>query len=70
MSAGIEVSCAAAWTHPSSPSRNRRERPGALTSVQNDIALLVVDQVAEHWGVRPARAGSRVWFEVPAGVSA
>jgi hypothetical protein len=29
-----------------------------------------IDQVAERWGVRPARAGSRVWFELPAGLTA
>jgi anti-sigma regulatory factor (Ser/Thr protein kinase) len=32
--------------------------------------LFLVDQIAERWGVCPAPAGTRVWFEVPAGVSA
>jgi anti-sigma regulatory factor (Ser/Thr protein kinase) len=32
--------------------------------------LFLVDQVAERWGVCPAPAGSRVWFELPAGLTA
>ncbi len=32
--------------------------------------LFLVDQVAERWGVTPAPAGTCVWFEVPAGVTA
>jgi|SRR5215211_2066743 len=32
--------------------------------------LFLVDQIAERWGVCPAPAGTCVWFEVPAGVTA
>ena len=32
--------------------------------------LFLVDQIAERWGVSPAPAGTCVWFEVPAGVTA
>ena len=32
--------------------------------------LFLVDRVAESWGVRPARAGTGVWFELPAGLTA
>jgi anti-sigma regulatory factor (Ser/Thr protein kinase) len=32
--------------------------------------LFLVDQLAERWGVRPARAGTCVWFELPAGLTA
>jgi anti-sigma regulatory factor (Ser/Thr protein kinase) len=32
--------------------------------------LFLVDQVAERWGVGLAAAGSRVWFELPAGLTA
>ncbi len=28
--------------------------------------LFLVDRIAERWGVRPAAAGTCVWFEVPA----
>jgi anti-sigma regulatory factor (Ser/Thr protein kinase) len=31
--------------------------------------LFLVDQVAERWGVRLARAGTCVWFELPAGLT-
>ena len=30
----------------------------------------LVDQIAERWGVRPARSGTCVWFELPAGLTA
>jgi anti-sigma regulatory factor (Ser/Thr protein kinase) len=32
--------------------------------------LFLVDQIAARWGVRPAEAGTCVWFEVPAGLTA
>jgi anti-sigma regulatory factor (Ser/Thr protein kinase) len=32
--------------------------------------LFLVDKIAESWGVCPAPAGTCVWFEVPAGVTA
>lgn len=32
--------------------------------------LFLVDQIAERWGVSPAPAGTCVWFELPAGVTA
>jgi anti-sigma regulatory factor (Ser/Thr protein kinase) len=32
--------------------------------------LFLVDQLAERWGVRPAPAGTCVWFELPAGLTA
>jgi len=32
--------------------------------------LFLVDQLAERWGVDPAPGGSRVWFELPAGLTA
>jgi serine/threonine-protein kinase RsbW len=32
--------------------------------------LFLVDQIAERWGVCPAPAGTCVWFEVPAGLTA
>jgi anti-sigma regulatory factor (Ser/Thr protein kinase) len=32
--------------------------------------LFLVDQIAERWGVRPARSGTCVWFELPAGLTA
>ena len=32
--------------------------------------LFLVDRVAERWGVRRARAGTCVWFELPAGLTA
>ena len=32
--------------------------------------LFLVDQIAERWGVTTARAGTCVWFEMPAGLSA
>jgi anti-sigma regulatory factor (Ser/Thr protein kinase) len=32
--------------------------------------LFLVDQIAERWGVCPAPAGTCVWFELPAGLTA
>jgi anti-sigma regulatory factor (Ser/Thr protein kinase) len=32
--------------------------------------LFLVDRLAERWGICPARAGTCVWFEVPAGLTA
>jgi anti-sigma regulatory factor (Ser/Thr protein kinase) len=32
--------------------------------------LFLLDRLAERWGVCPAPAGSRVWFELPAGLTA
>jgi anti-sigma regulatory factor (Ser/Thr protein kinase) len=32
--------------------------------------LFLVDQIAERWGVRPTLAGTCVWFELPAGLTA
>jgi anti-sigma regulatory factor (Ser/Thr protein kinase) len=32
--------------------------------------LFLVDRIAERWGVIPARTGTCVWFELPAGVAA
>ena len=32
--------------------------------------LVLVDRMAEQWGVRPAPTGTCVWFEMPAAVSA
>ena len=31
--------------------------------------LVLVDRIAERWGVCPASAGTCVWFEVPAGAT-
>ena len=32
--------------------------------------LLLLDRIAESWGVRPAPAGTCVWFEMPPGATA
>jgi anti-sigma regulatory factor (Ser/Thr protein kinase) len=32
--------------------------------------LFLVDQIAERWGVSAARAGTCVWFELPASLTA
>jgi anti-sigma regulatory factor (Ser/Thr protein kinase) len=31
--------------------------------------LVLVDRIAERWGICPALAGTCVWFEVPAGLT-
>lgn len=44
-------------------------RPGNGNS-NGGWGLFLLDKIAESWGVSPAPAGTCVWFEVPAGVSA
>jgi anti-sigma regulatory factor (Ser/Thr protein kinase) len=44
-------------------------RPGNGDS-NGGWGLFLLDKIAESWGVCPAPAGTCVWFEVPAGVSA
>ena len=44
-------------------------RPGNGDS-NGGWGLFLVDKIAESWGVCPAPAGTCVWFEVPAGVTA
>jgi hypothetical protein len=48
------------------------EPPAPPTSgdASGDWGLFLVDQAAVRWGVRPARAGTCVWFELPAGLTA
>jgi anti-sigma regulatory factor (Ser/Thr protein kinase) len=48
------------------------EPPAAplMGSSSGGWGLFFVDQVAECWGVSPAEAGTRVWFELPAGATA
>jgi anti-sigma regulatory factor (Ser/Thr protein kinase) len=47
------------------------EPPAPPTSdASGGWGLFLVDRVAERWGVCPARAGTCVWFELPAGLTA
>ena len=55
------------WTQ--GPTSNRRRRLRAVTPPAAR-GLFLVDQIAERWGVSPAPAGTCVWFELPAGVTA
>jgi hypothetical protein len=51
-------------THFESPA------PPTGGSASGGWGLFLVDQIAERWGVCPASAGTCVWFELPAGVTA
>jgi len=44
--------------------------PPANGDASGGWGLFLVDQIAERWGVCPAPAGTCVWFELPAGVTA